>query len=101
MKWYLLAAEQKNHKTAQFRIEFLFEKGLGVEVNYYEAMKWYLLAAKQNHKTAQNRIGFMYKNGLGVKVNYSEAIKWYLLAAEKNHFMVSYIENFISNLQQQ
>jgi len=61
----------------------MYVDGLGVEKNYQEAIKLYLLSAEQNNSEAQNNIGYMYKNGLGVEINYQEAMKWFLLSSEQ------------------
>jgi len=75
---------------AQHNLGVLYQRGLGVEQDYKEAVKWYLKAAEQEYADAQRNLGVMYQNGLGVEQNAQEAHKWcrkaekwYRIAAEQ------------------
>lgn len=57
------------------------QEGLGVKVNYAQALSHYTKAANAGDLTAAARIGWLYEQGLGVKQNNAEALKWYLQAA--------------------
>jgi len=57
--------------------------GLGVRLDYNEAMEWYLKAAKQGNVNAQRNIGGMYQKGHGVEQNYHQAMEWFLKAANQ------------------
>ena len=59
-------AEQGN-AWAQGAIGALYDNGMGVPQNYYEAVKWYRMAAEQNYAQAQNALGIMYDQGTGGK----------------------------------
>ena len=41
-------------------------KGIGIEKNEIEAVKWYKLSAEQGYCYAQNNLGCCYDKGLGV-----------------------------------
>ena len=45
----------------------MYENGLGVSQDYYEALKWYRKAAEQGYWVAQFNLGIMYENGLGLR----------------------------------
>jgi TPR repeat protein len=59
----------------------LYANGQGVEQDYSQALKWYLLAAESGDAMAQFNVGFMYANAEGAERNYPEAVKWYRLSA--------------------
>jgi TPR repeat protein len=60
----------------------MFENGLGVIVNYGEAVRWYRQAAKRGHAPAQDNLGLMKVRGNGLTQDYAEAVNWFRLAAE-------------------
>ncbi len=62
---------------------YLYDKGLGVEQNYTEAVKGYRLAANQGLPIAQSNLAKMLDNGLGVAKDYKEAARMYRLAANQ------------------
>lgn len=61
----------------------MFDHGLGVDQDYYEAVGWYRLAALQGNAAAQNNLGAMYENECGVAADYDEALNWHRLAAQQ------------------
>ena len=81
---------QLGNTKARHNIGYLYEKGLGVEQNYAEAVNWYRLAAEQDYMESQNNLGTMYEKGHGVVRNYTEALKWYTLAAKQNFDIAKY-----------
>lgn len=70
---------------AQYLMGFAYQSGLGVSVNYVEAMRYYLKAAESGYTSAMLNIGVLYQNGDGVAQDESEAIRWYRKAAEAGH----------------
>lgn len=67
-------------QSAQIKLGYLYEQGLGVTQDYNQALTWYTLAAqqKQNHGRAQFLIGRLYQFGLiGNSPNYAMAKQWY------------------------
>ena len=75
------AFERPGSRSAVPRLGYQFEHGLGVPVNYPEAIKWYHLAAEAGSNDGRCALGWMYEHGEG-KQDYQEAIKWYRLAAD-------------------
>ncbi len=71
--------------AAQYHLGCMFYEGKGVDQDYAEGMKWFLLAACQKHPEAQCRLGYVNLDGKCVKVNHTEAIKWFFLSAEQNY----------------
>ena len=58
-------------------------RGLGVQQNYTEALKWFTKSARLGDATGQSALGAMYANGMGVQQNYAEAAKWFSKAAKQ------------------
>jgi TPR repeat protein len=81
------------HFSAQARIGVLYDKGLGVQRDENEALKWFRKAAEKNEPTAQFNVGFYYLCGRGsLPRNDQEAVRWFEKAAQQNqadaqHFM--------------
>jgi len=67
----------------QFNLGNMYEDGIGVARNSFEAVKWFRLAAEQGHVESQYNLGINYYSGLGVTQNYPEAVKWFSRAAEQ------------------
>jgi TPR repeat protein len=63
----------------------MYYLGEGVNKDYREALKWFLLSAGQGNADAQSWLGVMYSEGKGVTKNHKEALKWYRLAAAQGH----------------
>ena len=70
------------YPSAQNDIGVLYQAGLGVPIDYKEAMKWYRLAADQNLPMAMVNIGNLYRTGLGVTKDDQEARRWFQRAAD-------------------
>jgi TPR repeat protein len=67
--------------SAANAIGVLYQQGLGVSVDYVEAMTWYQKAAEAGHGTAMFNIGVLWESGLGVTRDRDQAIAWYRKAA--------------------
>ena len=76
-------AADEGHARAQFRLGYMYEKGLGVGQNDETARRWYLLSAEQDNARGQHRLGRLLRKGLGGPQDFVEAYKWYTLAIEK------------------
>ena len=63
----------------------MYQKGLGVDLDYYEAVRWYRKSAEQGNMYGECSLGYMYNYGLGVSQDYDEAIRWYRLAADQGY----------------
>ena len=70
------------HAGAQFFLGEIYEGGVGVAVDYDNAIKWYRSAAEQEHAAAQRRLAYFYSQGLGTDKNDAKAFTWYLRSAE-------------------
>lgn len=60
-------------------------QGLGLPLDYAEALKWYHRAAEKGYSVSQFNIAGMHEQGLGVETNLVIAAEWYLKAAERGH----------------
>jgi TPR repeat protein len=59
----------------------MYQNGLGVIVDYPEALRWYKKAADLGNSSAMYNLGTMYEQGLGVEKDAAEARKWFDKAA--------------------
>ena len=80
--FYLQAANQ-GHADAQYKLGYIYNKGVGVPNNYDLAFKYYLQAADQGHAKAQYHIGLMYLKGKGVQCDKQLAKEWINKAKEQ------------------
>lgn len=94
-EWLPLA--EKGLAKAQYNIGLLYDKGLGVEQDYFEAANWYKAAAKQGDPRAQYHLGLLYFWGKGVRDDHEEAGRWFLKAAEQNLARAQYNVNIMYN----
>jgi len=76
-------AESLGNATAQYNMGCAYLFGTGVDIDYKEAMKWFIKSARQEHAGALNNLGYMYENGLGIKKDFFEAINFYKIASSK------------------
>lgn len=60
---YKHVAEETASRYSQFRVAWIYEKGLGVERSCKEAARWYTLAANSGDQAAQNNLFVLYRNG--------------------------------------
>ena len=67
---------------AQVLLGTMYENGLGVKQDDFEAMKWYRKAAEQGYASAQLILGISYLFGRGVQVNKSLAKEWFSKACD-------------------
>ncbi|MDD2230836.1 MAG: sel1 repeat family protein [Candidatus Cloacimonetes bacterium] len=75
---------------AQWMLGYSYSIGDGVEQNYKEAKRLYLMAAENDFAPAQISLAEMYRNGNGVDQSYKEAAKWYRLAVDKEYSDAQY-----------
>jgi hypothetical protein len=83
MKWFLKADAGDNSATNAIGV--LYQQGLGVPVDYAQAMSWYRKAADAGNATAMYNLGVLFEGGLGVEKNRDQAIAWYKKAAAGNN----------------
>jgi len=78
-----LQAADSGDVSAISNLGFMYVKGIGIEKNEENGVKWYRKAAGLGHLTSQFNLGVMYAKGRGVEQNYVESLKWYKMAAEQ------------------
>ena len=69
------------HTEAQYRLGWLYAKGLGLAVNEASAVHWWKLAANLGHADALFSLGWAYEHGDGIGKDIPQAISYYLQAA--------------------
>ena len=75
-------AESGNVK-AQAYLGSMYEGGPGVERDYAEALRWFLLAAEQGDSYSQAHAGYLYEQGLGVSRDEKRAAELYAKAGDQ------------------
>ena len=84
-KHYLMIAIEKNNAIAMTNLGIYYSDIIlmeGYEVNYKEAMKWFLKASELGNADAMYNAGCLYDCGCGVKQNNVKAFAWYKKASE-------------------
>ncbi|KTC85900.1 tetratricopeptide repeat protein [Legionella drozanskii] len=72
---------EKGDKEGQVKLGYLYDTGLGGQLDRELAAKWYLASAEQGQPIAQFLLGQLYQLGrIGKEPNYAEAKKWYAAA---------------------
>ena len=61
----------------------LYQKGVGVEKNEAEAVRWFRCAAEQGFMKGKSLLGQAYLEGKGVEKNEAEGIRWLRESAEQ------------------
>ena len=79
-----MKAAELGSESAMCQLGYMYDQGLGVDVDFKNAREWYEKAANLGYSDAQCNLGYIYQEGIGVEVDYKEAMKWYLKAAEQN-----------------
>jgi len=69
--------------SAQFDMGNHYLYGDGVEVDSFEAARWFHMAADQGNNNAQYNLGVMYLQGTGVIADLPAALAWFRKAAEQ------------------
>jgi Sel1 repeat protein len=77
-----LKAAERGDAEAQNHIGWVYDVGLGMESDYTEAFKWFVMAAEQGLAIAQANVGEYYEFGKGVPKDLEQAVVWYQKAAE-------------------
>jgi|GEM_PF-1585439 len=76
-------AAHQGDAAAMVNLGNLYRKGLGVNQDDTEALKWYQRAADQGDRAGQGKLGLSYYFGLGVSIDYGMAAQWFQRAAEQ------------------
>ncbi|MCK5481170.1 MAG: sel1 repeat family protein, partial [Gammaproteobacteria bacterium] len=80
-----LASAEKGGKKSQYNVGNMYKKGIGVNIDTTEAIKWYENSANQGHIKAGFKLGQIFYEGTGVKKNRDTAFKWFKVSAEGNY----------------
>lgn len=67
--------------SAELAVGIIFHRGLGVGVDFDNALKWYRRSANQGNMTAQNNLAVMYRRGEGIQKNPKQAFALFWAAA--------------------
>ena len=77
--WKPLA--EHGHAESQYRLGWLYAKGLGLSVNEATAIEWWELAARLGHADAMFRLGWAFEHGEGTDKDVRRAIEYYTASA--------------------
>ncbi len=83
MVWYNRAAEHRL-TTAQYRLAWLYDIGIGIDPDPERSLEWYRQAAERGHAEAQFNLGVAYERGAAVVPDVGQAARWYRAAADQN-----------------
>ena len=86
----LLSQAKTGNQQAQFFLAKRYQKGLGIQQNFQQAIQWYTTAAKQDIAPAQLNLAMMYIRGEGVQPNAGQARYWLEKAAKLGDNRASY-----------
>ncbi|ELA09023.1 hypothetical protein MOMA_01400 [Moraxella macacae 0408225] len=86
----LTAQAKAGNQQAQFFLAKRYQKGIGIQQNFSQALQWYTTAAKQDIAPAQLNLAMMYIRGEGVKPNAQQARYWLEKAAKLGDNRASY-----------
>jgi TPR repeat protein len=68
---------------AQSYVGSMYESGRGVERNYTEAIRWFVMAVEQSDPYSQSHLGYLYEEGLGAARDEKLAAQLYAKAADQ------------------
>ena len=87
---FLSEEEKKTKPYLEYRIEKMYDAGLGTEQDYGQAASWFQEAVEKNHKYGQYSLGSLYYRGQGVSQNYAQALRLYTLSANQGNPYADY-----------
>ncbi len=79
----LRALAEQGDAQAQYRLGFVYDRGMGTPPHPDQALKWYRAAAEQGHARAQYELGRIYRKGEYAPRDATEAQRWFRMAAEQ------------------
>lgn len=79
----LQSSADAGESAAQFDLGNRYLYGEGVDVDNFEAARWFRKAAEQGNNNAQYNLGVMYMQGTGVIADIAQAIDWFRKAADQ------------------
>ncbi len=87
----LRVAAEQGDADAQYRLGYVYQRGLGTPSHPRQAEQWYLRAARQGHPLAQFELGQMYRKGEQIPRDEGAAFQWLHSAAEHGLSRAQYI----------
>ena len=88
------------HAACQWQVGSMYCEGLGVDVDYAQALPWIEKAAAQDYPEAVGSLGVMYKHGKGVTPSWRRAREYYEKAIELGSSMaVKNMQTLIRDIQ--
>ncbi len=85
-----LPLSEQGHVIATHNLGIMYQDGVGVLQDKYEALKFFKIAAEQGLALSQTILGLFYEKGIAVSQSTSEALKWYRLAAEQGEVQAQF-----------
>ncbi len=79
----LRALAEQGDAQAQYRLAFVYDRGMGTPPRPKQALQWYRAAAEQGHARAQYELGRIYRKGEYAPRDAAQAQMWFRLAAEQ------------------
>ena len=79
----------------QYMLAFVFNKGIGTEINLDLAFEWSKKSAEQDFAPAQDRLAYMYTEGIGTEVNLDLAFYWYKKSAEQDFAPAQFMQAYM------
>ena len=74
---------ENGDEVAQCNLGSMYQHGLGVKEDAYQAYSWYRKSAINSNSDCQYNLGLVYLNGYGAEKNTKEAVKWFIKAAQQ------------------
>jgi TPR repeat protein len=75
----------ERYMVSQYNLGICYSKGIGVEKDEEEAIKWFKKSAENGYANAQKELAASYEYGLGVNISLKEAIYWYEKSCKQNN----------------
>jgi len=85
-----LAEAERGTSESQYELGNMYTKGIGVDVDYQQAIATYEKSAAQGFEKAAYKLGLIYFEGSGVPSNMRTAFRWFRSAAENNYPAAQY-----------
>lgn len=86
----LINQAKTGNQQAQFFLAKRYQKGIGIQQNFQQALQWYTISANQDIAPAQLNLAMMYIRGEGVQPNAQQARYWLEKAAKLGDNRASY-----------
>ena len=80
--WYRRAADQ-GHAPSQFKLGWMYRKGIGVDEDDETAVMWYQRSAERGYLEAMWNLAVMYNIGRGIRRDRNYAYMWASLASAR------------------